>query len=132
MTSAKPAHLVSPLVRLIQAAVCATISWFMWAKLGKHHAAIAIAVVGSLVLVIGLVAPRLLIPVDRGVMRFAKAVGTAMTWLTLVPFFWLCMVPGRLVLLALGRDPMRRAWDPSAKTYWTPKLKRSGGPHAQF
>lgn len=129
--SAAP-HLISPLLRVLQTVACTIVALFMWFKLGNHHAAIVIGSVGAILLVVGLTAPRLLAPLDRAVIWLVSWVGIVMTWLTLVPFFWLCVVPGRLVLLALGKDPMRRKWEPTATSYWTAKQQRSGGPQSQF
>ncbi len=48
----------------------------------------------------------------------ASAVGKLLTYLLLVPFFYICFFPGRVVLKFLGRDPMTRGFDPERKTYW--------------
>lgn len=46
------------------------------------------------------------------------AVGTVLTVALLTPFFYLCFVPGRLILLLTGNDPMKRKLDPNADSYW--------------
>lgn len=48
-----------------------------------------------------------------------RVVGSLLTCLLLVPFFFLCFVPGRIVLWIARRDPMTRDWDSSSDSYWT-------------
>lgn len=132
MSSSSGTHTVSRTSRIVQAILCGLIALFVWRKLGHTYAAIVISLVGATVLILGLTIPRVLAPIDRFAFKLATWVGVGLTWLTLVPFYGLCMVPGRLVLLALGRDPMRRGLDKTATSYWTAKSKKSGGPHAQF
>ena len=36
----------------------------------------------------------------------------------LIAFFYLVITPFGLIMRAFGRDPMKRAWEPSATTYW--------------
>ncbi len=48
------------------------------------------------------------------------AVGTLLTVGLLAPFFYLCMFPGRIILLLTGKDPLHRKLDASEKSYWTP------------
>lgn len=52
----------------------------------------------------------------------AKGVAVALTWVLLVPFFFLCFVPGRAVLLLLREDPLNRRFAPDEPTYWTPRI----------
>ena len=58
------------------------------------------------------------------------AVGVVLTVALLTPFFYLCMVPGRLVLLLTGNDPMQRKLDPRAESYWIPVTATPKGPES--
>jgi hypothetical protein len=62
--------------------------------------------------------PPIFLGVERVVMVIAKVVGIGLTWLLLVPFFYLCFVPGRILLLILGRDPLHRQFEKEKPTYW--------------
>lgn len=53
----------------------------------------------------------------------ARGIGTGLTWLLLVPFFYIVFGLGRLVLKLRGADPMRRVIDPECKSYWIPHRK---------
>jgi len=61
-------------------------------------------------------------PAFAAIERFGKALGhyvaTGLTWMLLVPFFYLCFVPARLILLARGKDPLNRACPTDDETYW--------------
>lgn len=50
--------------------------------------------------------------------KLSRSVGFVMSWLLLVPFFYLCFGGGRLVLKITGKDPMKRGFDSRASSYW--------------
>jgi len=88
-----------------------------------HHRLLA-AIVYSLSLLNllgGLFIPRLFLLFDKFGKFLAVVFGRVLTWVLLVPFFYLCFVPGRVIMLLLGKDPMRRKLDPDAETYWLDK-----------
>jgi len=80
-----------------------------------------VAGIGLLILISGLFIPKLYSAFERIVGIFAVGVGQALTWLLLVPFYYLCFLPARIILSLTKRDPMKRAWDSSAPTYWDEK-----------
>jgi len=80
-----------------------------------------VAGIGLLILVCGLFIPKVYSAFERIIGIFAFGVGQALTWLLLVPFYYLCFLPARIMLSLTKRDPMKRAWDSSAPTYWTEK-----------
>lgn len=53
-----------------------------------------------------------------GWMRAAEPIGWTLTNVLLAIVFYLVVTPIGLVMWILGRDPMKRHLDPSAKTYW--------------
>lgn len=54
----------------------------------------------------------------------AIAAGKGITFLLLVPFFYLVFVPGRLLLALSGRDPLNRRFPSDEPSYW---VKRAPG-----
>lgn len=44
--------------------------------------------------------------------------GVVLTWLLLAPLFYGVFSAGRLILLALGRDPLSRQFPTGRPTYW--------------
>lgn len=80
-----------------------------------------VASIGLIILICGLFIPKVYSAIERIVGVFAFGVGQALTWLLLVPFYYLCFLPARIILSLTKRDPMKRAWDSSAPTYWDEK-----------
>lgn len=74
---------------------------------------------------VGLVAPRLLRGVHSVWMAFALVLGHAMTRVILAAVFFLLVTPIGLLMRLVGRDPMRRTWDPGAESYWIPRTDMS-------
>ena len=50
----------------------------------------------------------------------AFPIGWTVSYLLLAAIFFLVLTPIGLVMRLFGRDPMLRALDRSAKTYWVP------------
>ena len=96
---------------------------FMWVW---HRYWIGLFLYGmsALVLVAGLLVPPLFHALDRFGRWLGQCVGVGLTWLLLAPFFYLCMVPGRLLLKILGKDPLQRPWDRGRTSYWTDRKPR--------
>jgi len=84
--------------------------------LGAVAAALAL-----LLLAVALASPRGLYPrVERGVAAFARAVGLAVSWITLTLVHFLVFLPLGLLLRATGRLRITRSPDPGAASYWRP------------
>jgi len=49
---------------------------------------------------------------------FACCIGIVISNALLIAFFYLVITPFGLVMRLSGRDPMKRAWEPDAATYW--------------
>jgi TM2 domain-containing membrane protein YozV len=85
-----------------------------------------VAGIGLIILVCGLFIPRVYSAIERLIGVFAFGVGQFLTWLLLVPFYYLCFLPARIILSLSRRDPMKRVWDQSASTYWDKKRDLQG------
>lgn len=74
--------------------------------------------IGSVVLIGGLFVP----PVYYGFKRFGAILGRvlaqAVTWILLVPFFYIFCTIARLGCLLTGKDLMKRRFERDAATYW--------------
>lgn len=73
---------------------------------------------GFVVLISGLFIPPVFKLFERFGQALAQWVGIGLTWFLLTIFFCLCVVPGRLILLIIGNDPMRRQKEVSRESYW--------------
>jgi hypothetical protein len=69
----------------------------------------------------------------RGFERFGawlgRFVGTALTYILLVPMFYIVFTFGRIMITILGRDPLDRKWRPQADSYWEDRAKIESTAH---
>ncbi len=118
----------------IQFAVMASVGLLFYFVLG--HAIMAYVLWGiSALLLCGLVFfDGVLRGFERTGKWLAHGIGTGVTWILLVPFFYIVFGAGRLALRIRGKDPMRRRLEPEAESYWTPhqKLNIEARYHRQF
>lgn len=112
---------VNAMKGIVQSVIMALIGLLVYKWLG--HAIMAYVVWGlaAVVLVSGLFIP----PVFNAIEKFGQLlglwVGTGLTYALLVPFFYLIMFPGKIVLSIKGKDPMCRKFPSDEKSYWAPK-----------
>ncbi len=71
-------------------------------------------------LVLGLIAPKLLGPIEKAWMALALMLQTVMTSVILTLTFFLVMTPMGLLIRLTGKDLLGMKGDPSIETYWEP------------
>ena len=69
-------------------------------------------------LVVGLVFPKALAPVEWAWMKLAQGLSFVMTHLIVGLAFFLVITPIGLILRVIGKRPLALAPDPKATTYW--------------
>ncbi len=84
----------------------------------------AFAAVGVVALLLSLVAPRANRFLYLGLTVLAFPIGFVLSYLIMGTLYFLVIGPIALLFRALGRDAMRRAYDPQASTYWSPVERR--------
>lgn len=77
-----------------------------------------ILALAAIVLILGMAFPSAYRPIHAFGRRLGIAVGKGLTYLLLVPFFFLFFTPVALILRAQGRDPLHRGFRDSQWTYW--------------
>lgn len=55
-----------------------------------------------------------------------RTTAVALTWILLGAFYYLYFLPGRIVLLALRRDPLDRAFPSPRPSLWNPRPAKKG------
>jgi hypothetical protein len=92
----------------------------LWLFGARAIASVAFALAGS-ILVCALASPKGLY---AGLQRFfdasGRVIGRAMTWIVMVPIFYLFFLPFGKLMRRGQRDRLHRQFDPEAKTYWEP------------
>ncbi|MBN2301342.1 MAG: hypothetical protein JXN60_02370, partial [Lentisphaerae bacterium] len=96
---------------------------------GKHVLGSVVVVIALTLLFTGMFVPQVYGVIKRQFLLLGKSVGIGMSWLLLVPFFYICFPLGRLGFKLTGRDPMTRAFEPNTKSYWMPKKTIAGLEH---
>ena len=64
------------------------------------------------------VAPKVIAPLNRLWARLGDLLHRIVSPLTLCILFYVCITPIGLLMRLVGKDPLRRKFDPGAKSYW--------------
>jgi hypothetical protein len=68
--------------------------------------------------VLAYIAPQVLAPLNRLWAKFGHLLHMIISPVLLGILFYLCISPIGFLLWLVGKDPMRRKFEPSAKSYW--------------
>lgn len=79
----------------------------------------------------GLLWPRAFFAVERALQAFGRAVGLGLTWLLLVMFFFLCMVPLGWILRRQLRTQLGIGFEKDKATYWHTRPPMESGEYFQ-
>ncbi len=110
---------------VIQALVMGVIGFVLFQWIGHHTFARVIWGLAGLILVLGLIAPAAYRPIHRFGQWLGGAVGVLLTWVLLVPLYYLVFTPGALLLRLQGRDPMHRRLRDIKFTCWIPRTRQA-------
>ncbi|MDD5483505.1 MAG: hypothetical protein PHP98_07630 [Kiritimatiellae bacterium] len=111
-------HLSQKKRALAQSALIGAVAALMILVLKHIWFGLFLCVLGLAVLISGLFIPAAFKAFERFGQLLARWVGTGLTWILMTLFFCMGMIPGRLILLLAGRDPMRRRKDAALESYW--------------
>ena len=75
---------------------------------------IAAAVVG----IVGLIRPKLILPVYVVMMAIGLPIGMVISTLLIAVIYYLVLTPIGLIARLVGYDPMKRQFEPTLETYW--------------
>ncbi|MBN8521702.1 MAG: hypothetical protein J0L77_07395 [Alphaproteobacteria bacterium] len=80
-------------------------------------------IVGAGLVTAAALKPESLTKANAGWMKFAEILFHIINPVVMFLMFVICFVPAGLIMKLIKFDPMRRRFDPSAKTYWVEKPK---------
>lgn len=100
--------------------VIAGTGWYFFGELPRW----AVVGAGAAALIV-LVAPGLLLPINRLWGVLAHVLAGIVNFFLLSAFFYLLVLPLGLIIRLSGRDAMHRNPDPKASTYWTPVTRHT-------
>ena len=104
-------------------AVAALGSWRLVRRGVDPQLVYALAAVLTLAGLVGLVAPRALALPYRGWMGLGHTMGLVTTPIVLTLVYMLVFTPLRGLLSLFGRDPLARAREPGARSYWSERSR---------
>lgn len=90
----------------------------LWPLINGAEARIWALGVAALILATALIRPALLAPFNRGWMKFGLLLHKITNPIIMGLIFFLAVTPTALIMRAMGKDPLRRKFDPSAQSYW--------------
>ncbi len=93
---------------------------------GHPQIAATFWVVAVIIRVVGLARPAWLKPVFLGLTLVTWPIGWVVSWVALGLLYFAVFTPIALVFRLMGRDALRRSFDPKAKTYWEPYRPNRG------
>ena len=76
----------------------------------------------GLTLIVTLMAPGLLTPLNRGWMKLAELLNKIVSPIVLGIMFYGLFAPVGFAMRLAGRDAMKRRYDPLARTYWEERV----------
>lgn len=118
---AEPAGM-NPRVKVLITTPIALLIAFGLYKWRGHPVGPSIVVVIALsICFCGLFVPKAFEKIEAFFNWFAVWVATAVSWILLVPVFYLIFAPAHLLLTIRRRDPMHRECPSGEKSYWTPR-----------
>ncbi|MBU4211868.1 MAG: hypothetical protein L6437_13405 [Kiritimatiellae bacterium] len=103
---------------VIQAVIMAAVATLMTMVWHKIWLGLAIYSLSAVVIISGFLIPTLFRALERVGQWLGRMVGIGITWLMLMPFFYLCFAPARLILKLMGKDPMHRRFERNRSSYW--------------
>ena len=104
----------------LQAAAAAAVGSAFWYFGSPILARVILSVAGGLLLA-ALLAPRTLYAaIERLFLALGRITAQAITWLLLVPVFYLFFAPFGMLLRRGRRDRLRRNLEPDSESYWEP------------
>ncbi len=103
---------------IIQGAITATLATLLLTVWHKQWLGLIVFILSGVIITAGFLAPRIFQALEKFGQWLGHAVGVGITWLLLTPFFYICFTAGRLLLLAMRKDPLQRGFERSRKSYW--------------
>lgn len=103
---------------LVMGAAITLLGCVRWWWHDFEHFPVWFVAVAAVFAAVGLIIPEILRPIYWAWMRFALGMNWVVTRVLLTTVFVVMIIPGRVILLLRGKDPLKRAWDPEALTYW--------------
>jgi len=105
----------------LQAALMVAAGWFMFHYFDHRVVPVVVWSFAVVVFVGGWFLPPVFKAIEVFGHRLGRVVSLILNWLLLCPFYYLCFIPGRIVLKWRGIDPMERKFPDDRPSFWIPR-----------
>jgi len=92
----------------------------------RQPVALGFGALAGVSLLLSLFAPKANLPIYVGLTVIAYPIGLVLSYLIMGFLFFGMITPLGLIFRAIGKDPLHRAFDPAASTYWADPRPRRG------
>ncbi len=117
--NAQPQNIPSKQMAFVGFLVASSIAALIFFKKPDHRVfSYVIQGIASFILLSALFCPPAYIAIHRGLSAFGRWVGLVMSYLLLVPFFFLVFPFMRFLQLVSGKDPLSRKFPADAQSCW--------------
>ena len=103
----------------------AIVAWMIFDRFEGSSVPAVVLVVSAVAAVVGLIEPKLLRPIYVIWMAAVLPIGWVVSHVMIAVVFYLIITPIGLTMRLLGRDPMERKFDATAKSYWKPRQQQT-------
>ena len=90
----------------------------LWPLIGGGAIRLWALIVAGVFMALGCLAPKLLKPLNWLWFRFGLLLHKVMNPLIMALLFFTTVTPIAIIMKIMGKDPLRRKFDPTAKSYW--------------
>ncbi len=109
----------------IQFLITVAIATLLFTVLKHFILAIIVGTFSIVILISGLFFDSIFLMIEKFGKSLGKWVGIGITWLLLVPLFYIVFFPGRLILGLMKKDPLDRKFPSPSKTCWSEKKTKT-------
>jgi hypothetical protein len=117
-TASKVVVRPAPQKLFVELLITVCVGLLFWFLFKKPTIAVVVFTLAAYTFFTGLFVPPFHYAFKKAFQVFASWVGTALTWVLLLPFFYIFFTIGRLSQLIFRKDPMNRACPTKLDTYW--------------
>ena len=93
---------------------------FYWLDRVTAVTSLYLCAAGLGIFILSRISTKLVKPFYLLLYAIALPIGLVLTHVLMAVFYFILLTPIGLVFRLIGRDSLKRKWDPNAKTYWMP------------
>lgn len=82
--------------------------------------------VGCIIFIISMISIKLTKMIYLGMILLTMPIGWVVSFILMAAFYYLMLAPLGLIFRLMGRDPLHRKFDPTAKSYWLSRQPPKG------